>query len=87
MLVQEQKNVKRVRLAEKYLKEAAFGEANGLHQEYWEFVLDTLKFNLEELKSSFKIVKEDRFYWETAEKIIGYCNKEQNMEKTCKKCS
>ncbi|XP_060674027.1 ribulose bisphosphate carboxylase/oxygenase activase 2, chloroplastic-like [Ziziphus jujuba] len=28
MLVQEQENVKRVQLAEKYLKEAAFGEAN-----------------------------------------------------------
>ncbi|KAF3449103.1 hypothetical protein FNV43_RR09827 [Rhamnella rubrinervis] len=28
MLVQEQENVKRVQSAEKYLKEAAFGEAN-----------------------------------------------------------
>jgi hypothetical protein len=28
MLVQEQENVKRVRLADKYLKEAALGDAN-----------------------------------------------------------
>ncbi|KAF3449102.1 hypothetical protein FNV43_RR09826 [Rhamnella rubrinervis] len=44
MLVQEQENVKRVQLAEKYLKEAAFGEANEntkCHQEEHFLCLDT----------------------------------------------